>query len=1071
MKANLAVIALWALPFLAISQPRGGKAAERHVDSLVQLARELTNQEDYDQALRVIEAAEQIARQRLGRHSLAYASACSNHARVYDFRGDAAEARRRYALAVPVWVKVGQDTHRYYRATLMNLALLHYADGQLPDAEKYYLRALSANEKAGDSGQTHLAISLDGLAAVLQDMGRYDEAELRYREALAVFAKATGTEDADYASTLNNLGTLLMETGRYEEAGLHYLEAKRIFELTTGRDNDHFATLLNNLANLYWQLGRYERAEELYLEARDLVLSLAGPDSEEYARSLNNLAALYFDIGIYGQAETNYLQSIAITEQTAGASSIAYAERLGNLATVYQRTGRMQDAQKHYLEALTIQGNTAGKGSPEYLSTLSNLAELYRKTRDFEKSLSLNLEALAVREKLKGTDHPDYANTLHNLADLYLDMGDFRQAEQYFRQVLAISEKSLGKASLLRIYSLRDLAAVYHSSGDFAKAYPLLEELSSLERQFTTQASFHLSEKEMLAHLATFSQCQSQLLTYALQDSSRHVQLSPISYDNALFQKGFLLHAALRLGRLAQQDSQSYDKYLRLKACQRLLADAYSKPAGLRGQITGLEAMANDLEKDLARTVPGFREATSQVRWQDVQRRLQPGEVTVEFVDFPLYKSSPSGKKLYAALVLHPGAEAPRFIPLFEENSLDSLLLRGERKADYVARLYSIDTRGIKPLGRAPKTLYHLIWQPLEQEMSGVQTVYFSPSGLLHRLNLAAIPLYSAEGKTDSILAHRHRFVELGSTRQLLDLDGSVPTSAPGHDAAGKDAVLYGGIKFDADPTATMIASSASNGLPLEPVTALLFSYVDTSQRGGEFWPYISSTQKEVTTIGQILRKWNINTSLYSGYEATEESLKMVYGVGSGGRSPHILHLATHGYFYPDKPTPALPKREGSPNFTSLGGDHESEAAFKYSDQPLIRSGLLLAGANHAWQTGKPLRPDMEDGILTAYEISQMNLAGTELVVLSACETGLGDILGNEGVYGLQRAFKIAGAKYLIISLWEVKDDPTRQFMVAFYSHWMEEKMSIPDAFRHTQLEMQAEMLSPYYWAGFVLVE
>ena len=137
----------------------------------------------------------------------------------------------------------------------------------------------------------------------------------------------------------------------------------------------------------------------------------------------------------------------------------------------------------------------------------------------------------------------------------------------------------------------------------------------------------------------------------------------------------------------------------------------------------------------------------------------------------------------------------------------------------------------------------------------------------------------------------------------------------------------------------------------------------------------------------------------------------------------------------------------------------------------MIRSGLLLAGANHAWATGKPLREGMEDGILTAYEISQMNLSNTELVVLSACETGLGDIQGNEGVYGLQRAFKIAGAKYLVMSLWQVDDQATMKFMEVFYRKWLEGKMPIPEAFRATQAEMRERFLNPYLWAGFVLVE
>ncbi|MBP6185625.1 MAG: CHAT domain-containing protein, partial [Saprospiraceae bacterium] len=174
--------------------------------------------------------------------------------------------------------------------------------------------------------------------------------------------------------------------------------------------------------------------------------------------------------------------------------------------------------------------------------------------------------------------------------------------------------------------------------------------------------------------------------------------------------------------------------------------------------------------------------------------------------------------------------------------------------------------------------------------------------------------------------------------------------------------------------------------------------------------------------------------------------------------SPRVLHIATHGFFFPDPVDKILTSREGEP-------------VFKWSDNPMIRSGLILAGGNYAWQNGKAVSPDKEDGILTAYEISQMNLSNTELVVLSACETGLGDIQGNEGVYGLQRAFKIAGAKYLIMSLWQVPDRETMEFMTTFYKNWLEQKLSIPDAFRKTQREMRDRFFNPYSWGAFVLVE
>ncbi len=238
----------------------------------------------------------------------------------------------------------------------------------------------------------------------------------------------------------------------------------------------------------------------------------------------------------------------------------------------------------------------------------------------------------------------------------------------------------------------------------------------------------------------------------------------------------------------------------------------------------------------------------------------------------------------------------------------------------------------------------------------------------------------------------------------------------------------------------------------------LNFSYTDSTLRVGT-WGSLPFTDREVGNLERILKTSGIQPQTHRGSTATEEAFKTI---GAGGKpSPRILHIATHGFFFPDPQT-----SEGFKTLPTL-----NEPVFKISEHPMIRSGLLLAGANHAWKTGKPLKPGMEDGILTAYEISQMNLSNTELVVLSACETGLGDIQGNEGVYGLQRAFKIAGAKYLIMSLWQVPDKQTSLLMTTFYKKWLEEKMTIPEAFRAAQKELRDAGLDPYQWAGFVLVE
>lgn len=502
------------------------------------------------------------------------------------------------------------------------------------------------------------------------------------------------------------------------------------------------------------------------------------------------------------------------------------------------------------------------------------------------------------------------------------------------------------------------------------------------------------------------------------------------AYENLLFHKGFLLTASNRVRRLAQTDTAATGQYNLLKSYHRRLAAEYAKPIADRKGVPELEAKADSLEKVLVRTVAGFGEALRQVGWQEVQQNLKPGEAAVEFIHYNYYNPKPTDSTLYAALVLRPGDEGPRFVPLFEERDIKPLLKGASGKAvGNINALYS---------GETGEKVYNLLWKPLESHLGGVKTVYCSPSGELHRLNLNAITLSFGGSKWGA--------VTLGSTRQLVLPDATSRT--------GADAVLIGGVRYASDTTAIAAANAEiaardwSSTLPFHP---------DTLTRG-DAWRYLPESANEILDIQNILHSTNWTTQLDTGYYATEEAFR---SLGQDKPSPRILHVATHGFFFPD-PKEAPSSRRG------LG---EAEPVFKLSEHPMIRSGLLLAGANEAWSTGKAPE-NREDGILTAYEISQMNLSNTELVVLSACETGLGDIEGNEGVYGLQRAFKIAGAKYLILSLWKVSDQTTRELMTDFYRQWLVNGLEIPAAFRRAQQNMKEKHPAvPYHWAGFVLVE
>jgi len=1011
--------------------------AIRQVDSLILASRALTGKRDFDQALDVNAVAEKIALEKLGQESAAYGSCCFNHGRILYFKRDYIGAEKWYLESTAIREKALGREHPDYAASLNGLAILYRVMGQYEKAEPLYLESKAIREKALGREHPDYAASLNNLAILYENTGQYEKAETLYLETKSIREKALGREHSDYAASLNNLAIVYENTGQYEKAEPLYLESKAIREKALGREHPDYAASLNNLAGLYRVMGQYEQAEPLYLESKAIREKALGREHPDYAASLNNLAILYRVMGQYEKAEPLYLESKAIREKALGREHPDYAASLNNLAGLYQVMGQYEKAEPLYLESKAIREKALGREHPDYAASLNNLAILYDNMGQYEQAEPLNLESKAIREKTLGREHPDYAASLQNLAVLYQDMGQYEKAEPLYLESKAIREKALGRESPDYAESLNNLAGLYRIMGQYEKVEPLLLELSTVNMRLIEQALHHLSESELNNYLDKFSNGQNQTLSFTqIADSKKMIS---VCYDNSLFYKGFLLQSVGRIKQLALSDAGTAEKYTLLKGYHRRLATQYAQPIAKRDSalVAQLEVKANDFEKDLARTVAGWSQANKQVTWQEVQAALKPGEVAVEFVSYRFYQKKLTDSTMYAALILLPGTDSPQFIPLFEEREIAALFKnKGARKSDYVNTLY---TNSAQTTG-GQKNLYQAIWQPLETALAGAKTVYFSPAGLLHRINFNAI-----SGQDGKPLADRIRLVQLSSTRQI-----ALPQPLA-NAAASPDAMLFGGIDYEPDSlnkSPALIPQDYAH--TREDID---FEDADSTLRGGT-WGYLPWTEKEVNSLQGILKQAGLKPILNKGADGSEEVFK---SIGAAGASPRVLHLATHGYFFPD------PKR--LPQQAATGA-----SAFKGAEHPMIRSGLILAGGNYAWKTGKPFRPDREDGVVTAYEISQMNLSNTELVVLSACETGLGDIEGNEGVYGLQRALKIAGAKYVVMSLWQVPDAQTQELMTVFYTNWLSRKMPIPEAFDAAQKTMREKYEHPFFWAGFILL-
>ena len=500
--------------------------------------------------------------------------------------------------------------------------------------------------------------------------------------------------------------------------------------------------------------------------------------------------------------------------------------------------------------------------------------------------------------------------------------------------------------------------------------------------------------------------------------------------NNEIFAKGLLLRASnqLKTAALGSNDQEIVTKYNSLEE----LKSRWSQASTSEEQVL-LENQISILEKELqSRLNTKISEVAS---WQDVASNLDKDEVALEFVRFENMNEAQDAE--YYAIIVQKEYDEPRIIYLFNESSLKPILANNANKPvyKYVTDLYSTVSSQSKG-----KELYELVWSKVEKEVKGCQTIYYSPAGLLNTVSLQAI----SNGK--SYLGEKY-------TMHLVSSIGSVPQIKAETAEIGAKAVVYGGIQYDVEES--MMIQESRLYMPTNPLTW------DTSfgetRRG---WRYLPGTDKEAKSISSMFTNHNIDVKLISGTSANEESFKALSGKGV-----NAIHIATHGFFLSDnaelKKNPFI-----NPTMSDKVG---------FVD-PMIRSGLLFAGGNRAW-TGKRQINGIEDGILTAKEISTLDFSSVDLVVLSACQTGLGDVKANEGVYGLQRAFKLAGVQTIIMSLWAVDDRATSIMMSVFYEKYLDGnskddafKYAI-DAIRNYEIEGEQPFNSPYYWAGFVIMD
>ncbi|MBF0529537.1 MAG: CHAT domain-containing protein, partial [Deltaproteobacteria bacterium] len=868
-----------------------------------------------------------------------------------------------------------------------------------------------------------LAVTISNLAQFYQNLADFSKARELNERALAIRKKALGPDHPDVAQSLNNLALVLEANAEYGLAETYFRQAVDIWERVFGPDHPETAHGLNNLAELYKSLGDCARAQPLYERVLNIRLKVWGPDHPEVALALNNLAGLYDTLHDYPKAEELYQRAKATWEKTLGAEHPNVAIAINNLALVHFALDR------------------------------HDLAEMDDR------------QALAIREKAFGLQHPDVAASLNNLAGHRLAAGDYEEAEMLYLKALAIMIKSQGPEYplLSRVYN--NLAVLYAAQDNYPKALESFYKAQALDRKLIDQVMGFTGEEQKLKFLVAKRLELYAFVGLAAGPLRNDTAVRQAALDLWLHRKGLILEAQRRFQEALfyGQNPEALRIFRELgQVRSRMSKMTFSGPGreeldSYLARLAELKARVEELESQLSRLSQVYAQSgrASKADTRSVAAALPTGSVLLEFirVDMLNYRAKSNKDRWqpahYLAWVLPSGGQDRlSLIDLGPAEAIDLAISDFKQKITDMSDLSG--QAAIESSGR----LYSLVIAPLRPALGAATEIFISPDW-----NLNLVPFEILMGPNGRFLIDDYTFNYLTSGRDLTRL---VPGSVAPPPAAQNQVILVGDPSFDLAPAARKAALTRMGirSSEREPDDMAVTGSTTENQTGMTFSP-LPGTREEIQAIQNILGAKNTRTFL--GADAQEEALIQ-------GATPRIVHFATHGFFLSDLPYPA-PADQSALTTTA-------EAALKSGCQPinlanpLLRSGLALAGANQtaAGDSGK------SDGLLTAQKILGWPLRDTELVVLSACETGLGQTQVGEGVYGLRRAFLQAGVKGLVFSLWSVADRETKELMTEFYRNYSSGRFTKAQALRQAALKEKNIAVkrygrpNPLFWGAFIFL-
>jgi CHAT domain-containing protein len=840
--------------------------------------------------------------------------------------------------------------------------------------------------------------------------------------------------DEERARFQRESGELAYGSGDFAVAEKRFSAAKSIYEEANLTEDLGYLKTISNQGLLYATMGRYTQAEGFTAGALQIRKEKFGEGHIAMASSLNNYGVLHYNVGRYNEAEKTLASALSIVGTNELKSSMPYSIILNNQAMLFQAIGRFEEAERSLIQAIDVAEKLESKKSKNHLKFLSNLALLYQQMGKYPEAEGIYLGM----EKRIGKTNPDYASMLSNQAALYVLMGKADKVEGLLKTSANIYKNSLGEESPAYAKVISDLGNFYRINARYADALPLLEKaLAIREKTLGKNHPHYVQSQEDLAifHWKNNAPEKAYELYQELMEKSLgfiNTYFPPMSesektkYWDVLsprFQRfyNFAIDASAAIPALVKDlfDYQIATKALLLNSTNKVKHSILNSHDGLliKDYLTWM-----DQKEQLARLY-----AYSKAELKEQKINLDSIELAANAMEKNLSERSKDFSQGYNSakisfvtirdLLLDSEAlveviRVKKYEQVFTADAQYIALILKKGIANPIIRVLE---NGQQLETRYAKFYRNAVQQKIQDDYSYEQ--YWSR--IEQELQNKKVIYFSPDGVYNQInlntlkkpgadfIINRYDLTILGNSKDLIALKNKKATTA------SKNATLLGFPDY-----------------------------------GGQAIAALPGTKVEVDAIAAILKPSGYKLNTLTAATATEAKLKAV-------KSPEILHIATHGYFLADV------EKSGS----AFGVQLENA-----SDNPLLRSGLMLAGAART-VTGasSPNLTSNDNGILTAYEAMNMDLEGTQLIVLSACETGLGDVKAGEGVYGLQRAFLVAGADALIMSLWKVDDTATQQLMKNFYANWIKLRNK-QKAFKQAQLQLMTKYKDPYYWGAFVMM-